>query len=109
MNEHKIKQMSVEELVVLRTLIDEQIVIKQKEQKKALVSEFKSMAAKLGLSLEDVMSLETAKVRKSSGQKVAPKFRHPKNVEFTWTGRGRKPLWVEEYLAKGGRLEDLAI
>ena len=109
MNENKIKQMSLEELVALRTLIDEQIAIKQKEQKKALVSEFKAMAAKLGLSLEDVMGLEAAKTRKGSGQKVAPKYRHPQNTELTWTGRGRKPLWVEEYLANGGRLEGLVI
>lgn len=27
----------------------------------------------------------------------------------TWTGRGRKPKWVEEYLATGKKIEDLAI
>lgn len=109
MNENKIKHMSLEELVELRALIDDQINSKQKEQKKALVSEFKAMAAKLGLSLEDVVGLESGKTRKNSGQKVAPKFRHPQNPELTWTGRGRKPLWIEDYLAKGGRLESLAI
>lgn len=27
----------------------------------------------------------------------------------TWTGRGRKPKWVQEYLATGKNIEDLAI
>jgi DNA-binding protein H-NS len=27
----------------------------------------------------------------------------------TWSGRGRKPRWLEEHLAKGGKLDDLLI
>lgn len=27
----------------------------------------------------------------------------------TWTGRGRKPQWVADHLAKGGKLEDFSI
>lgn len=27
----------------------------------------------------------------------------------SWSGRGRKPRWVEDHLKKGGKLEDLLI
>lgn len=41
--------------------------------------------------------------------KVPPKYRHPKNKELTWTGRGNSPIWVREYLDAGGTLEKLLI
>lgn len=41
--------------------------------------------------------------------KVPPKYRNPKDSDMTWTGRGAQPIWVREYLAKGGRMETLLI
>ena len=37
------------------------------------------------------------------------KYAHPENASVTWTGRGRKPLWVAEILSCGRKLEDLLI
>jgi len=34
-------------------------------------------------------------------------YRHPNNHELEWTGRGRKPKWVEAYLANGGTMDSL--
>lgn len=39
-------------------------------------------------------------------QKVAPKY---KLSGKTWTGRGRQPKWVANYVASNGKLEDLLI
>ncbi|WP_029933770.1 H-NS family nucleoid-associated regulatory protein [Thiomicrospira pelophila] len=109
MNLDKLKDMTVEELVELKQDIDKLISQKQKEQTKNLVEEFKVKAAKLGLTMEDIMGLESNKPRKTKGKKVAPKYQNPNDKSQTWTGRGRKPLWVEEALKKGKKLEDLAI
>lgn len=46
--------------------------------------------------------------RFSTEGRVEPKFRHP-TMNVTWTGRGRVPLWIEEYEANGGDREDLRI
>ena len=40
---------------------------------------------------------------------VKPKFQNPDNPSEKWSGRGRKPKWVEEKLAQGRELSDLAI
>ncbi|RME59368.1 H-NS histone family protein [Candidatus Parcubacteria bacterium] len=40
---------------------------------------------------------------------VPPKYRNPDNPAETWTGRGRKPKWVEEALNQGKTLDDLLI
>ncbi len=58
-----------------------------------------------GLSLDDVLSKATAAVRKP----VEAKYRNPNDESQTWTGRGRKPAWVQAQLDEGFSLEDLAI
>ena len=42
-------------------------------------------------------------------EKGGPAYRNPCNSAETWTGRGRKPKWLREALARGVPLEDLAI
>lgn len=36
------------------------------------------------------------------------KYRHPQTGQ-TWTGQGRQPKWVAEYLAQGGKEKDLMV
>jgi DNA-binding protein H-NS len=40
---------------------------------------------------------------------VPVKFRHPKDSSLTWTGRGRKPAWVVQWLASGQPLTALVV
>lgn len=35
------------------------------------------------------------------------KYRHPDNHSMTWTGRGKKPRWVQDWLDGGKTLEEL--
>ena len=37
------------------------------------------------------------------------KYRNPKNPSETWTGRGRKPRWLNEAIAAGADISDLEI
>ena len=41
--------------------------------------------------------------------KAAPIYRNPRNPKQTWSKRGRQPKWVNEYIAGGGKLEDMRI
>jgi DNA-binding protein H-NS len=41
--------------------------------------------------------------------KVVPKYKNPLNPDETWTGRGNKPMWVQNHLNSGGKKEDLKI
>lgn len=44
--------------------------------------------------------------RKTTSKAVAL-YSHPENADLAWTGRGRKPKWVEIWLKNGGTLEQL--
>jgi len=37
------------------------------------------------------------------------RYKHPENADLQWTGRGRKPKWVEAYIAQGGTLDELNV
>ena len=40
---------------------------------------------------------------------VKIKYRHPLDAGLSWTGRGRKPKWVESWLVEGGNLDALLV
>lgn len=49
---------------------------------------------------------------KGTGRKtgpVKPKYRNPKNPADTWTGRGRRPRWLEAELKKGKSVKSFLI
>ena len=47
--------------------------------------------------------------RAKTDELFAPKYANPANKADTWSGRGRKPRWFSEALAKGKKPEDLAL
>ena len=66
-------------------------------------AELEKVAKELGFSLDEIVSGKTKR------PKVAPKYRNPENAAETWTGRGRRPRWVDAALKAGKSLDDLAI
>ena len=77
--------------------------------REAAIEKLKAIAREHGYSLEELAG--TKKARKSSGARkpVAAKYANPSNPSETWTGRGRKPLWVQAALNQGKSLESLLI
>jgi DNA-binding protein H-NS len=43
-------------------------------------------------------------VANGTGRKVDPKFRDPSDPAKTWSGRGKKPHWIQD-LERSGRLD----
>jgi DNA-binding protein H-NS len=39
----------------------------------------------------------------------AAKYRHPENLDLTWSGRGRRPTWIRDALEAGRQLTDFEI
>jgi len=100
-----IDALSLSELKTLRAKVDRAITTYEDRKKKEALAELEEMARKMGYPLSDLLAMTNAKPRKT----VAAKYANPANSEETWTGRGRKPKWVEAALAAGKTLEDLTI
>ena len=52
---------------------------------------------------------EATKKVKPPRKPIQPKYQSKTNPKDTWTGRGRKPKWVEDYLEAGKKLADIEI
>ncbi|MDD5394336.1 MAG: H-NS histone family protein [Thiothrix sp.] len=100
-----ISSLSVAELAALKGSIESIIEGRRESELLDLRQTFEDMAEKAGFTLEEVMQAAPTKKRAA----VLPKYRNPDNHEQTWSGRGRKPGWVEALIAAGGDLQDCLI
>jgi DNA-binding protein H-NS len=73
-------------------------------------SKLSAMAREMGYDIGDLFSGGKAKAAVSERVRrpAKPKYKDP-NSDQTWTGRGRKPLWVVSQLAQGRSLDSLKI
>ena len=100
-------KMSYADLAELRDRVDAAMIAAQAAEKQAIRAEMEALAAKAGLSISDIFG--GGRGSKMKGSKVAVKYRNPKNASQTWTGRGRKPLWLVDLLKKGQKIENFAV
>ena len=100
-------KMSLAELRAVPALVSAKIAERERVEKDAVKAELAALAKSKGFDMADLFgdAPKAAKERKP----VAPKYRNPADGSQTWTGRGRKPKWVEEALASGGTLDDFLI
>lgn len=79
---------------------------KKKEAKaeREKIAKLKDMAKELGVDVK-------IKSKAPSGSKstTAVAYQHPDDKTLTWTGRGRKPLWVNDWEKQGGSLDDIKV
>lgn len=102
--------MSLAELKALENKVQKAIVKFEEREKKKAFATLKSQARKLGLSLAEIAELADQPESESKPRgKVPPKYANPNDSSQTWTGRGRRPAWVNEAMDAGKSLDDLLI
>ncbi len=73
-----------------------------------VVEDIKAKIAEYGLTATD-LGFKVAAKKTTDSKKGEAKYANPSNLADTWSGKGRKPAWYVEHLAKGGKPEDLAV
>lgn len=94
-------------LVELRQL-DAQIIEELKTRHYLSVSQAREqilhIAYTTGVSIKELLA---GKGPKAASSKTVPvKFQHPDDPTKKWTGRGRQPTWVKDWIASGKTLVD---
>jgi DNA-binding protein H-NS len=70
-----------------------------------------AIAQSVGVPLKDLLASGT-RGGKSAGANtgsVAVRYRNPDNSQQQWTGRGRQPKWVKEWVEGGKSLDQLRV
>lgn len=97
--------MSLKELKNLQSRVGEKIATYEERKKKEALAALDEKAKELGYSLTELVGALSEKRRTPA----KPKYANPDDRSQTWTGRGRRPRWVEAALRAGRSIEDLAI
>ena len=97
--------LSLKELKDLQSQVAKAISGYEDRRKREAVAELEEKAKAMGFSLSELTGLTTGRKRSPSTAKYA----NPANAADTWSGRGRKPRWFSEALAKGKKPDDMAI
>ncbi|WP_341679382.1 H-NS histone family protein [Niveibacterium sp. SC-1] len=115
-----IQGLSIQELKGLAKKIEREIEKRADLATARVLKEVQKLAKAAGLELSDLLGTPARKKRQAAApvalDDVAPvkrkpraKYSNPADPAQKWTGRGRKPRWVEAHLASGGALEVLEI
>ena len=99
--------LTVVELRDLQQQIPAELKRREAQDKVKILNEARAFVKARGYALEELLGKEV-KAKGPTG-KVRVKYRHPNNAAQEWTGRGRQPKWVAEWLAAGGTLEALTV
>jgi len=115
-----LSSMTLPELNKLQAQVAREIARRNDAAKRELLKEIKKLAEQKGVELEEIMKeagVVPARKRgpgrrkttaKKTGGKLPVKYRNPANPEQGWSGHGRRPQWVLDWLAAGKPLEGLA-
>ena len=104
------------ELKQLNARISRELDKRQAEAKSSLLKRLRQLARDEGVALEDVLGAtpvaapppsRTPSAAKSANAPAPVKYRNPNDLKQSWSGRGRRPAWVEAWLANGGTLDAL--
>lgn len=103
-----ISNLSLFELKSLLDQIPAEIKRREKDEMAKLRKEVEALVHARGFSLDELINESSSKEPKER-KAVAVKYRHPENNSLAWTGRGRQPRWVADFISHGGTIEQLAV
>lgn len=111
--------MTLGELQKLKTRTEKEIESRNKKQRGQALDEIKSIVAKYGLKLDDVIGKSAVRKSNKFAAKRAVKpanktttilYRHPQNPQLTWAGgRGRRPQWIKDWEASGRSIDEIRV
>ncbi len=100
-------KLDLKQLRELRARVDRAIGDFEERRKRDARAAVERAAREHGFNLSEL----TAERQARGGRKPAgtPRYANPNDPSQTWTGRGRRPGWVQQMLAEGKSLDDAAI
>lgn len=101
-----LSNMSVGDLRNLQDQIKQEMKKREHQEVQKAREQILAIAQSVGVPLKDLISSGGRGAKTGS---VAVRYRHPENSAQQWTGRGRQPKWVKEWVEGGKSLDKLRV
>ncbi len=101
-----LSKLSVGDLRNLQEQIKQEMKKREQEEVQKAREQIQQIAARVGVPLKDLIA---AGGRGAKTGSVAVRYRHPDDASQQWTGRGRQPKWVKEWVEGGKSLDKLRV
>lgn len=103
-----LKSMSRKELKQLGKDVAKALKDAERRERQEALKAAEKAAAEFGFSLTELAGEKKGR-GPAKGSTAKAKYRNPDDPSQTWSGRGRKPQWIHDALAKGTDVADLEI
>ncbi|KFI06265.1 H-NS family nucleoid-associated regulatory protein [Massilia sp. BSC265] len=108
-----LSNMSVGDLRNLQEQIKQEMKAREAQEVQKAREQILAIAQSVGVPLKDLLATggrgAAGKGNSTKGNTVAVRYRHPDNASQQWTGRGRQPKWVKEWVEGGKSLDKLRV
>jgi DNA-binding protein H-NS len=105
-----LSNLSLGDLRNLQEQIKQEMKKREQEEVQKAREQILAIAQSVGIPVKDLIST-AGRGQKSGGGtgSVAPRYRNPADASQQWTGRGRQPKWVKEWVEGGKELDQLRV
>ncbi len=101
-----LSSLSASDLRNLQEQIKRELKRRESQDLQKAKEEIFAIAQRVGLPLKELIATTNSR---GKGGTVAARYRNPADNAQQWTGRGRQPKWVKEWLDSGKGIDDLRI
>lgn len=102
-----LSKMSSSELRNLQEQIKRELKSREGADRQKAREQIFAIAQAVGVPLKELLGSSVPKSGK--GGKVEARYRNPADASQKWTGRGRQPKWVKDWVDGGKSMDDLRI
>ena len=106
-----LSNLSLGDLRNLQEQIKQEMKKREQEEVQKAREQILAIAQSVGITVKDLISAagRGGKSGNAGTGSVAPRYRNPADASQQWTGRGRQPKWVKEWVEGGKSLDKLRV
>lgn len=98
-----LSNLSVSDLRTLQENIKQQLKKREQQELASAREQILAIAQSVGVPLSELIN--DIKRPQKEKKTVAVQYRHPDDATLQWTGRGRQPKWIKEWVDAGKSLD----
>jgi DNA-binding protein H-NS len=104
-----LSNLSLSDLRNLQEQIKQEMKKREVQEVQKAREQILAIAQSVGMPLKDLISASGRGKSGANTGSVAVRYRNPDNASQQWTGRGRQPKWVKEWVEGGKSLDKLRV